>query len=230
MADPAAVVAENRLLGQPTPTTPDRVWVDDITYLPLVGGRWSGSTNGNCNKLLIYNWALNRWSNADTNIEYIVRAMTTGYTLETLDSTGYTLDTLPFSLDSRIWTGGSIVLSAYDTNHRLGYFTGSNLAATVETSEIEPAVSQNPSHIGQRTFIRSARPISDGGSPSVAIGVRNRMIDSVVYGSAIAMNSVGECPQRADGRYVRAQITHAAGDSFTHISGVDLTGTATGTR
>jgi len=39
-ADPAAVVAENRLLGQPVPTALNRVWVGDITYLPLVGGRW----------------------------------------------------------------------------------------------------------------------------------------------------------------------------------------------
>ena len=39
VADPAAVVAENRLLGQPAPTAPDRLWVGDITYLPLVGGR-----------------------------------------------------------------------------------------------------------------------------------------------------------------------------------------------
>ena len=39
VADPAAVVAENRLLSQPAPTAPDRVWVGDITYLPPVGGR-----------------------------------------------------------------------------------------------------------------------------------------------------------------------------------------------
>ena len=40
VADPADVVAENRLLGRPAPTAPDQIWVGDITYLPLVSGRW----------------------------------------------------------------------------------------------------------------------------------------------------------------------------------------------
>ena len=37
---PATVVAENQLLGQPAPTASNQVWGGDITYLPLVGGRW----------------------------------------------------------------------------------------------------------------------------------------------------------------------------------------------
>ena len=45
VADPVAVVDEDRLLGQRASVSPDRVWVGrtrqgDITYLPLVGGRW----------------------------------------------------------------------------------------------------------------------------------------------------------------------------------------------
>ena len=34
-------VCANLLLGQPLPAAPNRVWVSDITYLPLVDGRWA---------------------------------------------------------------------------------------------------------------------------------------------------------------------------------------------
>ena len=33
--------APNRLLGQPKPTQANRVWVSDITYLPLANGAWA---------------------------------------------------------------------------------------------------------------------------------------------------------------------------------------------
>ena len=39
-SDPAVRAAPNRLLGRAVPTTPDRVWVGDITYLPKQGGGW----------------------------------------------------------------------------------------------------------------------------------------------------------------------------------------------
>ena len=33
--------APNRLLNQPKPTQANRVWVSDITYLPLANGAWA---------------------------------------------------------------------------------------------------------------------------------------------------------------------------------------------
>ena len=39
-SDPAVRAAPNRLLGQPAPTAPNRVWVGDITYMPRQGGGW----------------------------------------------------------------------------------------------------------------------------------------------------------------------------------------------
>jgi putative transposase len=38
--DSAAVVAENLLQGQLAPTILNQTWVGDMTYLPLVSGRW----------------------------------------------------------------------------------------------------------------------------------------------------------------------------------------------
>jgi putative transposase len=39
-SDPAVRAAPNRLLGQPAPTAPNRVWAGDITHLPRQGGGW----------------------------------------------------------------------------------------------------------------------------------------------------------------------------------------------
>jgi hypothetical protein len=186
--------------------------VDPINKLIFWAYPGSGSQSGNPNKLLIFNWQLNRWSFAELTLEFLFRSLSFGYTLDQLDAFG-TLDTIVPALDSRIWTGGKVLLSAFDTDHKLNYFTGSNLAPTVDTTEVQvfPA---------QRALITNVRPLVDGGTPSVAFGVRDRLEDASTLGAATAMNSIGTCPQRASGRYVYAEVTLPAASSFSHIQGV----------
>lgn len=165
--------------------------------------------------LLVYNWSLDKWGFAQVNAEYIFRAITQGYSLDSLDSTGYTLDTLPFSLDSRVWTGGQVLMGAFNPQHKLAYFTGAPAPATADTVEIEPF-----GKTGKRAFLTTTRPVIDGGSPSVQIGLRNRLVDTPSYTTASAINDNGECPVRADGRYMRARIQTTG--SFTNLQGIEV--------
>lgn len=181
------------------------------------------TANGNPDKCLVYNWQLDRWSLLEFDCETIFRALSFGYNLDTLDNTGYNIDTLPVSLDSRVWTGGKVLLASFGTSHKLNYFTGSNLAPTVDTSEMQPIP-------GLRCNITNSRPLVDGGTPSVAIGVRERQIDSITFGTASTINSVGQCPVRTSGRYATGRITLPSNSSFTHISGLELEASGAGTR
>lgn len=178
-------------------------------------------SNGFYNRLLVYNWDIGRWSYVDlspTPAEFLCRTISLGWTLDQLDVFG-TIDQLPFPLDSRVWLGGYPLIGMFDTNHKLNYFMNgaTTMAATVETSESQPFP-------GRRGKIVSARPIVDGGAPSVSVGHRDRITDSVTYEAAIPVNVIGECPQRTTGRYVRYQLTLPANSGFNHLQGIDWQG------
>lgn len=212
----------------------DRFFFNDLSprYLSMVQGGtvpgdviiyWmyvskTGSNAGLYDRILIYNTMIARWSLIDlsaTPAEWGTRFISPGLTLDALDIYG-SLDAVPAPLDSGVWAGGSPVLAAFDSNHKLNLLNGPSMAPIVETSEVQPTP-------GRRSKIVSARPLSDGGAASIAIAVRDLTSDAAVYGSAIAVNTIGECPQRVTGRYARARMTLPATSTFTHLQGVDLT-------
>jgi hypothetical protein len=83
---------------------------------------------------------------------------------------------------------------------------------------------------GGRAVVTNARPIVDGGIPSVALGTRERAVDPVTYGTAVAIDGIGNAPQRSAARYHRARLTLPAGAGFTHISGVEIDAVPEGRR
>jgi hypothetical protein len=187
---------------------------DPINKLVIWAYPGSGHIGGNPNRLIMYNWALGRWSYSDgITCETIYKDLTSGTTLEGLDALGYTLDTLPISLDSRSWTGGRLVLSAFDTSHRLCRFAGSNLAATLETGEFNGS--------GTRAFVNGFRPIVDGGTITGSIKYRDLPTASLTETTDNSVDADGAIHHRISARYARAQVNIAAGGTWTHAQGIE---------
>jgi hypothetical protein len=182
-------------------------------YAVLYAG--AGNVSGTPNHMLIYQWADQKWARVEVTAEMIYSGLSQGgYTLEQLDAFG-TMETLPFSLDSPVWAGvARRLLAAFDTSHRLNYFNGAPMAATIDTSEQKPAN-------GKKAFLRSCRPIVDGGSPTVALITRDTPQETVAIGSDVALDSLGRAKFRRRARYVRARIKIPAGDTWTHAQGID---------
>lgn len=188
--------------------------IDPVNKLVMWAYPGSGNSGGLPNKLIIYNWALGRWSDADIAVNLLTNFLTEDYTLEGLDAITTDLDALPYSLDSLKWKGGTLKIAGYGTTHYLSTFTGDNIAATLETTEAE--ITPNT-----RTRIRFTRPIVDGAC-SIQMGHRATQQDSVTWDTAATVNSRGRCATRVYDRYFRARVNIASAASWTHAQGVDF--------
>jgi hypothetical protein len=188
--------------------------IDPVRGLYVFAYPANGS-NGTPNRLLIYNWATERWTRAVLDCELVFGGVSQqAYTLEQLDPFG-TLDTLPYSLDSSYWTGTlSLLLFAFDTSHKSGSFSGAALEATVETGEFNPGN-------GLRSIIRACRPLIDGGSPTVSLGTRETQQASVAYGAATGLTATGLAPLHSSGRYFRVRAIQPAGAVWNNMQGID---------
>lgn len=195
----------NRVVGCLDPVTKLIFWIYP-----------SNSTGGGaCDRVMIYHYELDRWSYGEIATEYVYPSLSQGFTLEGLDSISASLDALPLSLDHRAYAGGRTSIAAFTTAHKLAYFTGSALAATVETGEFDSA--------NTRVFGRGIRPLVDtDGTVTAAIGYRDTPGGSVTFTSATSRGADGVCPQRIDARYAKARVSVAAAATWTHAQGIEV--------
>jgi hypothetical protein len=194
--------------------------IDAVNKLVVWAFPGSGSTGGVPNKLYLFDWVNNRWSSVDMDVQFVLRTLTQGYTLDGLDAVG-NLDALPYSLDSRAWVSGDLRLSAFDTDNKLNFFDGSNLAATIETALRD---------IGMRSKVQGFRPLVDGGTVTGAVASKAKLTDTASFATAVAENSNGYCPQISEGRYHKFQVNIAAGGTWTKAQGVEIDGAPTGNQ
>jgi hypothetical protein len=168
-----------------------------------------GSLTGTPDKLLIYNWELDRWSHGEVELDMLARDLTAGFTLDQLDAFG-TMETLPYSLDSKAWKGGRLILSAFTTDKKLGRFEGAPLDATIETPEFG----------GKRVFVKAIRPYVDGGTVTTLLRTRDTPSGTLSDTSSRAVDADGQSHFTTSTRYARARVK-ITGD-WSHAQGIDF--------
>jgi len=113
-------------------------------------------------------------------------------------------------------------LGMFNADHKLGYFTGDTLEATLTSSE--------QSGIKKRLFVRGLYPITDAETAYCSVTARESMRATASDSSETAINAQGFCPQRVSTRHARAKLRIPAGETWTFASGVEPDFTYEGAR
>ena len=189
----------------------------------VMWGYPSVSGTGNPDRIIVYNYAVQKWSIAELDHELLSSSLTPSFSLEALDSISSTLEGLTTSLDSRFYSGGFFQLSA-GKDKKIHTITGAPLSAVLETTEFEPANMR-------QSLVRSVTPyVTTKGSaaPTVTsqLASRSRQIDGFTYGSAVTLTNDNTCPIRGSGRYHRVRVS-VTGD-WRYALGVDVDASAMG--
>ena len=182
----------------------------------------TNNTTGICDRILIYNYATQKWSIAEANASQIFSQFVGAYTVELMDIISQNLEDINIALDTDFWSGGQLYLGAIDSDYKAAIFSGNQLEAEIETSELEIFP-------GNRANITGIRPIVDA-EATVTIKTRERLADDEVESSSSTMTSSGLNPVRKSGRYVRANIKIASGTEWNHAQGVDFVASRAGYR
>lgn len=126
---------------------------------------------------------------------------------------GGSLDQLTFSFDD-ISPSAAAELSAVDNLHRVGFFSGPNLEAILETDE-------QGDDAGNMLFISGARPITDCKTVAGSIGKRQTaQEDAVVYTAESVIDAYGVCNFLCETRLARMRLRFPFGAAWRYARAV----------
>ncbi len=218
--------------GYPTPIGKEKIdrtfFADvDVNNLQLMLGAhdpkqtrvyWAyKSINGNVglfDKIMVYDWVLDKWSVLVVSGEYLSSLSRPGLTLEGVDTAyGTNIDTIDLSSLDDISNAAIATLAAANSAHKIGFFTSDNLEATLETPE--------QGGNDRRIYVDGIRPICDAETIYGSISKRETPQGATTYSTETqADSSTGVCPSRVSTRYARGKIRIPA-QTWTYAAGVE---------
>lgn len=187
------------------------------------------STTDAFDRLIVYDWNLQKWSQIGGSFEILfpLASGTIGYTLSGLDAVSATLSGLPFPLGSKVWQGGAPIMAAFDTDNKLGFFSGGASQATLTTQEMGSTGAEV-----QR--VKDITPIIDAEDLAglfVSIGARLRRSDPVVWSAeATPSTNTGVVRKKSRARFHQFKLRVAADSVWNHAQGLDVISEPAGLR
>jgi hypothetical protein len=171
----------------------------------------NGGNPANYDKVLGYDPALDRFFPLSIQGEYLLGISQTGLTLENLDSISSSLDALTLSLDSYA-TAVQPQIAQFNSTHVLGFFSGTNLEATIESSE------QGDDET--RMSVKGFRPVTDAITVYGSLLYRDTQQATPTYTNETGLSRIGRCDMMRDTRYARFKIRIPAGQNWTFAAGI----------
>jgi ketopantoate hydroxymethyltransferase len=119
----------------------------------------------------------------------------------------YTVDNNDYDIGLVVYSSGSVDLQEQTT-------AGVVQDGTIATG----AIDLNPEG---RCVVTAVRPLINGGTPTVQVGVQDNVSDTSAWTDATSVNSrSGAANFRSEGRYVRLSVTVT--DDYNYIIGADV--------
>ena len=172
----------------------------------------TAGTTGLYDKIMGYDYALDRFFPVSMVGEYLLGMSQPGITLENLDILSASIDALAASLDS-FAVSTQPLIAQFSSAHKMGFFSGASLEATLETSE--------QGADGEQVFVSGFRPVSDAPTVYGSLSYRNLISDATTSLPEILRNArTGNCDLRRSTKFSRMKIRIPASTSWSFAAGV----------
>ncbi|WP_370931895.1 hypothetical protein [Bartonella sp. DGB1] len=196
---------------------------------PVASRVYWGIKSGNStfiNKILIYDWILDRWSYMKVELEYILPLYSTGKTLESLDEYG-NLENLPYSLDSYVWQHDYPSFAGINLQGQIGSF--SDRQQPMEALIVSSDFKNNNGAIG---ILKDIALDIDGGEYFVSFGTRKNLLSPIEWSKEYAVEpKINKINKLKRGRYLSIKIRISSQKSaWSKISKIYYKWLTAGTR